>query len=160
VKTLFFEGVEGMRQAYGYRHEELAGSEFVGFYGSAIRLDASLENIIAEWNAENTRMHITSRTLVPNDPSLRTFRALDKKHLRSVKKIPADEYTSELSIEITSLFVRISLYGEKQSIILEGSSVVLTFRQIFEMLWKLLPQKISGYLPENNSILDPGSITG
>ena len=145
VKTLFFEGVEGMRQAYEYRQSELANMEFVGFYGSAIELDAALEKIVYDWNQENVRFGITSRTIVPADPSLREFRKLDRRHLRSVKKIPIREYSSALSIEVTSFFVRISLYEGKQSIILDHQSVALTFRQIFEMLWKLLPQKVSGY---------------
>lgn len=147
VKTFFFEGIEGLHQAYSYRHKELAETEFVGFYGSAIRLDAPLAKIMIDWNLENAKLNITSRTLVPDDTSLKEFRQLDKQHLRTVKKIPVDEYSSELSIEITQLFVRITLYSEheKQSIVLDSPDVAGTFRQIFEMLWKLLPQKVSGY---------------
>ncbi len=145
VKTLFFEGHEGMRQAYVYRQAELAGSDFVGFYGSAIHLEIPLEKIIYDWNHENVRLGISSRTLVPNDPTLREFRKHDARHLRAVKKLPVDEYSSALSIEITRLFVRISLYSEKQSIILDSPDVAQTFRQIFELLWRALPQRVFGY---------------
>lgn len=147
VKTLFFEGVEGMRQAYAYRQDELANTEFVGFYGSATNLDISLERIMYDWNVENARLRITSRTLVPDDPSLEEFRKHDAEHLRTVKKVSVEEYSSALSMEVTQFFVRISLYSEseKQSVILDSPRVAFTFRQIFEMLWKRLSQKNSGF---------------
>lgn len=144
---LFFEGIEGMRQSYLYRQSELADTEFVGFYGSAKYLDSSLEKIFYDWNDENARLRIVSRTFVPDDTSLEDFRRHDVQHLRTVKKMPTSEYSSAISVEITKFFVRISLYNtpEKQSIIIDSQSVALTFRQIFEMLWSALPQKTSGY---------------
>lgn len=139
MQTLFFEGIEGMRQAYWYKFEQLKATEFVGFYGSAHDLNTPLEAMVYEWNEKNRELGITSRTIAPDDPSLKDFRRLDAHHLRVTKKIPTNTYSSEISIEVTQLFVRISMFRAKQSIIIDSPSVATTFRQIFNMIWGVLP---------------------
>ena len=145
AKMLFFEGLEGVRQAYHHRIDELKGTEFTGFYGSAIGLDPLVETIMYQWSETNHALHIRSRTIVPDHPSLKDFRKADKQHLRTVKKVAVSEYSWDMSLEITILFVRIIMYHAKQSVILESPTVCHSFGQIFEMLWHALPQKTSGY---------------
>lgn len=148
VRTLFFEGLPGVRQAYWHRMKELENTEFVGFYGAAQEIGKPLLDVMHEWNLTNRDLHIRSRAIVPKHPSLAQFRRLDKRHFRAVKIVPMEAYTSHMSMEITDLFVRVTMFREMQCVILDNPSLAKTFRQIFEMLWRALPQKPSGYLPE------------
>jgi sugar-specific transcriptional regulator TrmB len=139
VKTMFFEGVAGLRQSLWYKMDELSDTEYVAFFASAVDASNDLIELFHEWNNEVTKRGISARAVVPDHPSLDEFRALDVEHNRKVKVVPYDTYSANISIDANNQFVRIQMFKEKQAVIIDNPSVARTVKQIFEMVWSSLP---------------------
>jgi predicted transcriptional regulator len=137
-KTLFYEGLKGVEDAMWYRMKEMKGKSFVGFYASTVHADEKLNDIFLRWNKENAELHISSRAIVPDHPSLKLFRSLDTEHLRTVKIIPHEKYSSNISIEANDYFVRFVMLKEQQAVIFDNPHVATAMRQLFELLWEKL----------------------
>ncbi len=135
VRTLVFEGTHGLEQAYYHRVDELHDSELLGFYGSARDINPDIENIVLEINSYWARHNIKTRAIVPRHSSLAKYRARDKEHKREVKIVPYSKYPSDVSIEITPLFVRMVMFKDAQCLIIENEKIVTVMRHIFEMVW-------------------------
>lgn len=133
--TRLYEGTDGIKSAYNFRHEELHDTEYVGFFGFVPQLESELYEFIMDWNEMNAKRNVTSRAIVPEHPSLKEFRALDTMHAREVKVIKKDSHPSNISIEVYADFVRIVLFREKAALIIESKSLALALRSVFEMVW-------------------------
>lgn len=142
VKTLYYEGVSGAKEALNYRIKEMQGKELVGFYASAQDASPDLVSVFLDWNirARNTKI----RMIAPEHPSLKPWRDTDTEYERIVKVIPFNEYSANISIDIGDTFVRVLAFKELQSVIIENPDVAFTMRQIFEMVWKSRPEKPRG----------------
>jgi sugar-specific transcriptional regulator TrmB len=136
VQSLYYEGESGMRQAIYYRHKEMRGKEFVGFYAKVPPGVKKLELLFFEWAEDCRRKHITMRGVAPDDPSLAEYRAADLKFGRQMKIISKERYASNISIDVGDIFVRVMSYGDLQATIIENPEVAETMRQIFEMIWR------------------------
>lgn len=140
VKTLFYEGAEGLRQALWYRIDELNDKDFVAFWASGVDIhDKKLSALFHEWNQEMFFRNITSRAIAPDHPSLKEFRALDKAYKQEVKIIHPEKYSASISIDANDYFVRILMFKELQCVIIDNPSVAKTVRQIFDLMWSGLP---------------------
>ncbi|MDA8596767.1 hypothetical protein N9L26_00315 [Candidatus Pacebacteria bacterium] len=133
--TRLYEGLDGLKAAYNFRQEEMNNAEFVGFYGSAEKLDEPLAEFIEVWNQENAGRNIRSRAIVPDHASLKAWRARDETHLRIVKVIEKDQYPSDISIDVYDDFVRIVLFAEKAALIIESRALAMALRAVFELVW-------------------------
>ncbi len=137
---LFFEGEEGIRKGLWYRLKEISNEEIVAFYGAAEKIPSELDELFQEWNRTLVVRKITVKAIAPDHPSLKKYRQLDTTQGRTVKTVPYKEYTADMSVDITPLFVRLIIFGAKpQCLIIESRAVAQTFRQIFEMVWGYLP---------------------
>lgn len=54
---------------------------------------------------------------------------------RTMKIVPYEEYSANISIDIGDTFVRTLSFRDLQGVIMENADVARTMRQIFEMLW-------------------------
>jgi len=138
VSTMYFEGESGVRDALMYRYKELADEEIVGFFAKGETLTPSLLRICHEWRERMHKTNATLRGIAPDHATLAEFRETDSKLGQLFKSIPFDQYSSDVSIDATKLFVRIVLFGAKQAVIIENPAIVHTIRQIFELSWKNL----------------------
>lgn len=137
---LFYEGEEGIRKGLWYRLREINNQEIVAFYGAAEQISRELDELFQEWNATLVARKITVRAIAPEHPSLNKYRESDTSQNRTVKTVPYKQYTADMSVDITPLFVRLIIFGAKpQCVIIESKAVAQTFRQIFEMVWGYLP---------------------
>ena len=137
-RTLFFEGESGMRKCYAYRMDELRDLEYVAFFASAEDVGEESKQAVVRWNKEMVRRNISSRAIVPEHPSLKSWRQSDAEFRRQVKIVPAEVYSSKNSIEIFPDFVRILMFKNLQGIIIGDKETASSLRQIFEMVWKSL----------------------
>ena len=144
VRSLFYEGIHGARQALWYRLSEMKGKQFVGFYASPHEAAEGFEDLSVEWNEELLKKGITIRGVVPSHPSLIEWRKRDGTYGHSMKTVPYENYSATNSIDVGDTFVRILAFRDLQAVIIENPDVANTVRQIFEMLW--------GCLPEGNSL--------
>ena len=136
VSTMYFEGEEGVRDALLYRYKELGSTEVVGFFAKGETLTPKLLTICHEWREKMHETNTALRGIAPNHASLKEFRDTDTAVGQFFKTIPFEQYSSDVSIDATPLFVRIVLFGVKQAIIIENPAIVKTVQQIFEIAWK------------------------
>ncbi len=141
VRTIHFEGVSGIREAFWYKIDSLKGKEVVAFYGGAEDASQELINISHNWNEELAKQGTHIRSLVPDDQSLKQFREKDKIYEFLPKILPQSVYTSKVSIDINDNFVRIVMFKEQQATIIENPKVAKALKEIFEIVWQSFPKK-------------------
>ena len=140
VRTMFFEGIGGIRQALWYRFKELEGQEIVGFYASSHDAPKEFIDLAFEWCDEVEKRRIRVRGIAPRHPSLEAWGDRYAKPMWNFKFVPFETYSATISIDVGDTFARIIGFRGLQAVIVENTDVARTVRQIFEMVWKSLPQ--------------------
>ena len=135
VKTVHFEGVEGIKQLLEYRAKEMKDEELVGFYATDLNADKELVRYFKEDWPKITQKLGKQRYIAPEHPSLKDYRDVDKAHNREVKTVSYEDYSSEVAIDVVGDVVRIQDYKNLQGVAIENADVAKTVRQIFEMVW-------------------------
>src|SRR3989344_3806476 len=141
VRSIFYEGLGGVRQALWYHLNEMNGRQFVGFYASPHEAADGFEELSIEWNKELRKKGIMIRGIVPDHPSLVEWRKRDSEYGHSMKIVSYESYSAVNSIEVGDTFVRILAFRDLQAVIIENPDVARTVRQIFKMVWGCLPEK-------------------
>ena len=137
VNTVYFEGVEGMKQLLEYKFKEHEGEEMLGFWATDANASPELTKYFkTEYPRKMQRHSIRMRGLAPADPNLADYRAVDSGYGRNFKQISTNDYSSEVAITVTKDLVRIEDYKNLQGIAIENQDVAKAVRQIFEMVWK------------------------
>lgn len=136
VNTLYFEGVEGIKQLLEYRIKEMHGEELVGFYAVDLNADPELVRYFKEdWGPGLPKRQIKTRVIVPEHPSMKDYRDADAQYGRDVRTVPFETFSSEVAIDTLGDVVRIHDYKNLQGVAIENEDVAKTVRQIFEMVW-------------------------
>ncbi|HFC76921.1 MAG TPA: TrmB family transcriptional regulator [Candidatus Moranbacteria bacterium] len=143
VQTMYFEGLNGIRQAIFYDLDKYENQELVGFYAKVENMDKKLYDITWEWAEEMKKRNIVVRGFVPTHETLKDYRQADKKFNREMRELSSDIYSSETSLETMGNFVRIIDLTKEfpQAIIIENERTAKMIKQIFEMMWKLTDKK-------------------
>jgi predicted transcriptional regulator len=140
ARTLYFDGINGMRQGLAYKHKELVGKELVGFFASARDASPEVHQVFDEWNQYCVTHNIRVRGFTVYDDSLHTLmEKYGKSSLKDIKVLPEELYAPNVSIDAGEDFVRIDLIGAEQIVIVESVEFAKAFRQIFELAWKNFP---------------------
>ncbi len=143
VRSLFFEGIAGARQALWYHLKEMHGQEIVGFYASAHDAPQEFLDLSFAWCDEIEKRNIHVRGIAPVHESLRQWRDRYALEQFIFKFVPFEQYSATISIDVGDTFVRIIAFRGLQSIIIENPDVARTVKQIFEMVWGMLPERTS-----------------
>lgn len=138
-RTLYFEGVNGLKQAVLRGIDKARNHEIVGFYAYADDPSGDLKRVIDEYNEELKRNNIRVRSIVPQHPSLLRFRSEDSLYNRTVKTVPPDQYFSRVSIDVLPDSVRVIDYSNINALIIDNPNIAQTIKQIFEIVWRTLP---------------------
>ncbi len=144
ARTMYFEGISGMRQALWYKEKELRGKELVGFFAAGRTATPEVSELFDEWNDYYIKHGITARgfTVIPDNTDKVLKNLLEKygrSQLKNLKFLPKELYNADVSIDAGEDFVRIDLIGAEQIVIVESVEFAKMFREIFEMCWKYLP---------------------
>lgn len=139
VRTMYFEGVSGIREALFYRITECKGVEIRAFFGNSEAASPALNKLFHEWNAEVFQAGATIRSIAPKSPFLQQFRKKDAAYNFFSKIVSPDLYTSKCSIDITPFFVRVILFKEEQAVIIESPDAAKALKEIFEMVYTKIP---------------------
>ena len=139
VRTLYFEGTDGLRQALWHNMKEHTGSELVGFYATSENVDKDFYNLTWQWAEDVKKYNISVRGFVPTHNTLTDYREVDKKYNREMRELPYENYSSETSLDVMHNFIRIidMTKNSPQAIIIENERMAKMVSQIFEMMWKL-----------------------
>ncbi len=132
----FYQGLDGLREAYQYRLESFSNSECVAFWGASASIPPEAHRIFLKWARDSKRANVRLRAIAPDDESLSLYRDIDTEHLREVRIVPQSVYPSELSIEIFTDMVRMTSLSDLQTVIIESKETARSMKAIFEMCWK------------------------
>lgn len=140
---LYFEGAEGIRQAYWHRQKELHNSEVVGFFASAEDISPAVMKVFLDWSEHRKRYNILLRGLTVDHPSIKPFEKYWGKEGKIVVKfMPPELYSAKVSIEsCNGQFVRICLLESAQALVIESPKFAEALAETFELLWKSLEGK-------------------
>ncbi len=140
--VLYFEGVEGIRQALFHRVKETHNTEIVGFYADAEYASRTLLPVTLEYNEYRVLHNIKARGIVTDTKELREmgfdkfFNIKDPENSAfNVKIVSKDIYSSNASFEFYEDFVKIIFFDTAIAVIIESPTVAKAMRQIFELLW-------------------------
>lgn len=141
---MYYEGAEGVRQAYDYKKKELHGKEIVGFFASPEDATPEVTKVFLEWNEYKEKYGPKVRGLTVDTPVLSPY----SKYLEPIKGsiqakfMPPDLYSAKASIEACDgQFVRICLIESAQALIIESPKFAQAMEEVFELLWKSLEGK-------------------
>lgn len=136
----FFEGWEGVRKVY--EDTLLAEGELLNFANSSV-VREFWPDYDEEYVAERVRRGIHLRGISPNDAVACKVQGEDKKQLREIRLVPAEDFdfTNEINIydhKVAICSFDAGLKGESDmfGVIIESKEVAETQRQIFEMAWR------------------------
>lgn len=138
ASILYFDGAEGVRQAYQYKQKELHGQEIVGFFGNPDIVSPDIDKIAFEFNEYRQRHNIHMRVLGSDVQGLKKYAPYIQNTLMTAKMLPPDIYSSPASIESCGSFVRIILFDSTQALIIDSSHTARAIGQIFELVWTSL----------------------
>lgn len=141
---LYFDGVEGLRQAYEYQKKELHHKEIVGFFASPEDASTAVNKVFFEWNEYRAKYGPKMRSITVDTNTLNVY----AKYLHpaaggiTTKFMPPELYNAKCSIEsCDDQFVRICLIESAQTLIIESPKFASAIKEIFELIWKSLEGK-------------------
>lgn len=133
--VLYFEGIDGLKQALMYKVKELDNTEVVGFYADPDFTTKETQEAAFEFNNYRMAHNIKVRALVTESSSLKSYEKYFEDNTFLPKYIPKDLYSSNASFEFYPNLIKIIFYDTAVSIIIESPTVAKAMKQIFEMLW-------------------------
>lgn len=140
---MYFEGAEGVRQAYEYRKKELHNKEVVGFFASAEDISPSVIKVFLDWSEYRKRHDILLRGLTVDHPSIKPFEKYWGEEEKIITKfMPPELYNAQVSIESCDRkFVRICIMESAQTLVIESPKFAEALAETFELVWKSLEGK-------------------
>lgn len=131
IKTLYFEGFEGLKEAFFYKINMLKDSEVVGFYASAEGVDKKVIELTKQFGDACDENNIRLTGYTTEDES--TKEIVNNLKQSFVSHVSTEIYSSESSIEISNIFIRIMDFHSNVAIIIENPNLAKTFKNIFKL---------------------------
>ncbi|EKE21987.1 MAG: hypothetical protein ACD_7C00084G0001 [uncultured bacterium] len=141
---MYFEGMEGLRQAYKYKEKEMHNKEIVGFFASNEDATPQVNDFFLKWNEYKEKNNTRVKGVTVDTPLLKSFDKFINKDMHTItaKFLPESMYSAKISIEACDdQFVRIFLYESVETLIVESPKFTLAIKEIFELVWKSLEGK-------------------
>lgn len=133
IKTLYFEGSAGVKEALYYHMDKLKDSVDDGFFAKNDGLPEKLIEVFDKWNKDREKRGIKMEGITPDHPSTREYIERYKSLHTNVIIAATEDYDSDVSIEVTKEFIRIIDGHEMKAVIIENPRVVHALRQIFAL---------------------------
>lgn len=144
ASIMYFEGMEGLKQAYQYKEKDLHNKEIVGFFASNEDATPEVNEFFMKWNEYKEKNNTKVRGVTVDTPLLKSFDKFINKdsHTITAKFLPESMYSAKISIEACDdQFVRIFLYESVETLIVESPKFTMAIKEIFELVWKSLEGK-------------------
>jgi len=138
VRTLFYEGVNGVKDSLYYRKDEMKGKEIVGFYATAEDASVELMEIFSPYPENLKKAGIGMKVITPEHESTKQFVDINSQNYSEVKIVSKDLYSGKVSLEAGDTFVRVILFKQLQSVVIESPELAHSVKQIFDIVWSKL----------------------
>src|SRR3989344_606032 len=133
--VMYFDGTDGVKRLLNFGLEKMENKEIVGFNAHTEGINDEITGVFEEYNQKLKKMKIGIRGIVQDHPSLNPYREKDAEFDRNMKIVPFEKYSSDVSVDIGSDFVRILMFKDLQGVVIEHKGLALALKQIFEMQW-------------------------
>lgn len=134
----FYSGLNGIRDALGYKFKSMSGKTYLSFYGNLDGMSQELQNAYDNWDKEAINAGIKFRVIRARGKEQNTS------HLTTSEKISVEEryvdarsYPSSISFEIAEDFIRITDAKELTATIIEGKETAHALSLAFEIIWSM-----------------------
>ncbi len=142
IKTLYFEGFDGVKEAMYYRMSDLENSSIAGFFARDTGVGQKLLDFFVKWNKDLREHNIETHGVSVDHPSIRKFKEENPEIYKFLTLAPEEKYSSDVSIEVTKEFVRILDPHDLKAIIIENPRVVNALSQIFKLAQEKLKDSV------------------
>jgi hypothetical protein len=141
---LYFEGLDGLRQAHEYRQKELHGKETVSFFAANDDATSDVTQYLLHFNEYREKHNMYVRGVTVDNPNLKPYSKFIAEGIGTMttKFLPQKMYNSKISIEsCDNQFVRIFLFESVETLIIESPKFATAIKEIFELVWKSMAGK-------------------
>ncbi len=138
-KIRFYEGKEGLREAY---EDTLRHSKEILIFGSYDVVNVLGKEWTEDYLKRRVAKQIYARAILPSTEALvREYVSRDLEQRRSTKLIDPKKYPFSIEINLYG-HQKLALISAKEEIalIVEGAEIHKTLRLMFELIWDLLPE--------------------
>lgn len=136
----YFEGDEGLKEVYKDTLTIPNKEVQSWFAGTSTVGDETFQD--KYYVPERLRKNIRIRTIIPNNEKLKPYLNQNIEHLRKVKTVSETKFNMENEILLYDKNkTAIMNFDDKIGIIIESPKIHDSIKQIFEMMWEMLPEE-------------------
>ena len=140
-KVSFFEGIQGIQQVYEDTLRQPPGSEILA-YASADDVYRHVPRFIEQYIRRRVKKKIHVRGMLVDTPRARAHWQRHQHHLLKFKFIPK-RFEFRPEVNIYNHKVAFMTFGEEFfGVIIESKEIYSYHKQLFELVWSQLPDKL------------------
>lgn len=133
-KVKFYEGVEGMQNAF---EDTLNASKEILAYAVGEDIFKSMtEKYVRNYFKRRVAKKISVRVIAPDTPESRSVTVNDAKELRVSLLVPKNRFYFSIEMNIYNNKIMIASWREKFAIIIESEEIAEAQKKIFELAWE------------------------
>lgn len=135
-KVWFFEGVEGIKNAF---NDTLKYPESEVYqWASRDLLDVLGEEWSAKFMAKRANEKIFAKTLSLDLPDVRKYKKMDDKHYREMRLVDPQKFPFEIELDVYGKRVAMISVKDKMAVIIESKPIANTLKVIHKMCWETM----------------------
>ena len=135
-KIRYFEGIEGIKQAYADTLRIDAKNEEILSVATAVGVYSYLGDWIGKYLEKRIQKGIHIRAIIEDSDEARTHKDNDREELRVTKLVPKEKFPFKNEINIYGNKVMIASYADLMAAVIESQDVAETQRAFFELAWE------------------------
>ena len=138
----YFEGEDGMKEVY---RDTLStpNQEIQSWFSASVNLTLGNESFQEKYYIpERQKKNIWIRGILPSSDDLKPYIAKNKEQLRQSRIVDAKKFNLDNEIILYGKKrTAILNYDDKLGIIIDSAKIHDSFKQIFEIMWEILPEE-------------------
>jgi sugar-specific transcriptional regulator TrmB len=133
-KVKFYEGIEGMQEAF--EDTLSAKNEIIGYAVGEDIFKALTEKYVRNYFKRRMAKNISARFIAPDTPETRAVAINDATELRTTIMVPKEKFYFSIEMDIYNNKIMMASWREKFALIIESEEITNAQRKIFELAWE------------------------
>jgi sugar-specific transcriptional regulator TrmB len=133
VKTLYYEGLQGLKDALRYRWDEIEGKTMTVFWAGLGNISQPVMDLFKKSHKSLINHKISVAGITPEGSHTNEFKEDYPEELYDVDRLLLEDYSSSISLEVIDNFLRIIDGVEMRAVIIEDKHVAEAMRQISKL---------------------------